>query len=133
MEKIIQSPQTQKKLSSCWPIIERINLVYIQKALINDKGWSEEDASLCHKYYKQYLYLKKEYGTKYALPPSLAIDEFWHLHIMDTIAYTDHCMSIFGYYLHHTPNYSPNNVPMDVNEEFKVTATLFSEVFNEKL
>ena len=122
-----------KKLSTSWSIIESIDLSNIQKALVSTYGWSEEDALLAHKYYKQYLYLKKEYGHQYLLPPSTVIDEFWHLHIIDTNSYMEHCIDIFGHYLHHTPSYSLYNVNIDINKEFEITKNLFFKIFNKKL
>lgn len=37
------------------------------------------------------------------LVPSCWVDDFWHLHILDTIKYAEDCNRFFGYFLHHFP------------------------------
>jgi hypothetical protein len=35
--------------------------------------------------------------------PCAIVDEIWHAHILDTLAYHEDCDAIFGEYLHHFP------------------------------
>jgi hypothetical protein len=33
----------------------------------------------------------------------VAVDKFWHQHILDTVGYARDCQLMFGYFLHHNP------------------------------
>jgi len=83
------------------PIIEKMTLY---------GGWLREDALLTSGYYRNYLFLRKKYNPNMesitpenAMPASGDVDEFWHMHILDTRQYISDCQSIFGGYLHHYP------------------------------
>jgi hypothetical protein len=65
-------------------------------------GWTDEEAGLVEEEYRRYLALKYLYPEK-ALPPHVYVDEFWHLHILDTEKYMEDCHEIFGEYIHHFP------------------------------
>jgi hypothetical protein len=65
-------------------------------------GWSVEKLRFVERQYKNWLFLRRKYEGE-TLPPSVAIDEFWHRHILDTRPYHRDCSRIFGYYLHHFP------------------------------
>jgi hypothetical protein len=52
--------------------------------------------------YRQFLKLAAKYPGV-PVVPSEAVDEFWHMHILDTQRYADDCASIFGYFVHHDP------------------------------
>jgi hypothetical protein len=66
------------------------------------KGWSPDRAEKAELKYRQFLFLSGIY-TDEIIVPSKDIDEFWHLHILDTKKYLDDCLSVFGYFLHHFP------------------------------
>lgn len=42
---------------------------------------------------------------KKLIRPSRAIDLVWHAHILDTVRYQADCERIFGYFLHHAPEF----------------------------
>ena len=52
--------------------------------------------------YRQFLKLAAKYPDA-PLVPSKEIDEFWHMHILDTQRYSADCERIFGYMIHHDP------------------------------
>lgn len=52
--------------------------------------------------YRQFLKLAAKYPDA-PLVPSKAVDEFWHMHILDTQRYSADCERIFGYMIHHDP------------------------------
>jgi hypothetical protein len=64
--------------------------------------WSLAYADNIGQQYVMFLKLCKLYPEK-VLAISRAIDEMWHMHILDTIKYHDDCEKLFGYYLHHYP------------------------------
>ena len=58
--------------------------------------------------YKRFLTLLIRYpGESFA--PTEFMDLMWHAHILDTKNYFDDCKAIFGYYMHHRPNFGPYN------------------------
>jgi hypothetical protein len=65
-------------------------------------GWSLEFVEKVAEEYRRYLELCKRFPDK-ALVPSCFVDDFWHLHILDTIKYANDCNMVFGYFLHHFP------------------------------
>jgi hypothetical protein len=52
--------------------------------------------------YRQFLKLAAKYPDA-PIVPSKAVDEFWHMHILDTQRYSVDCERIFGYMIHHDP------------------------------
>lgn len=65
-------------------------------------GWTLEQAQNIAEEYKKYLVLCLE-NPNMAVVPSGMVDDFWHLHILDTRKYQEDCQNIFGYFLHHFP------------------------------
>ena len=54
--------------------------------------------------YKKFLRLMvDEKGAWFT--PSKLVDELWHRHMLDTVAYCKFCARVNGDYLHHTPHY----------------------------
>lgn len=52
--------------------------------------------------YRQFLKLAAKHPDA-PLVPSKEVDEFWHMHILDTQRYSADCERIFGYMIHHDP------------------------------
>lgn len=65
-------------------------------------GWEQELAEEVAVMYRAFLFLCKTYPEE-TIVPIKEVDEFWHLHILDTQKYHKDCQNIFGYYLHHFP------------------------------
>ncbi len=84
-------------------VIKNIDFEPIIHRLMNEKKWPRRIAEHAVEMYQNYLYLKKVYGDKYALPPSKQIDEVWHAHILYTEKYAADCKAIFGKPLPHNP------------------------------
>lgn len=66
------------------------------------EGWSLEQVTAIEAEYRRFLFLMHKYPTEQAAP-LMAVDIFWHYHILDTLKYAEDCQSIFGYFLHHFP------------------------------
>jgi hypothetical protein len=90
-------------------LINTIDLNPVINRMVKISKWTLKEASLSAAQYRNFLFLKKKYGDKYSLPPSVDIDEFWHNHILNTKKYFNDCEIIFGKYLHHTPHHGENN------------------------
>jgi len=66
--------------------------------------WSKKSAVKAVELYRNFLLLKKKYGSQHQLPPSYEIDEAWHAHILHTEDYMTFCNHVFGGFLHHHPH-----------------------------
>ncbi|ANJ96313.1 hypothetical protein ADP72_14110 [Serratia plymuthica] len=98
--------------------------------------WSSDEFCLTEQYYKNFLYLNKKYGREVkVIVPSLAIDEFWHHHILDTRSYITDCNHIFGYYFHHYPYFGMRSDEdyKNLNEAFEITQIIYEEEFGERI
>jgi hypothetical protein len=67
-----------------------------------DKRWPREYAEYLATEYKKFLTLLVKYPDE-TIAPTNEVDEFWHLHILDTRKYAADCESVFGYFIHHFP------------------------------
>lgn len=65
-------------------------------------GWTLEFTKRVATEYKRYLTLCLE-NPDFPMVPSTFVDNFWHLHILDTQKYAEDCETVFGYFLHHFP------------------------------
>jgi hypothetical protein len=67
------------------------------------EGWSLEQANAVEFEYRRFLCIIKLFPDAQTAP-LLAVDTFWHYHILDTMKYAADCEQIFGYFLHHSPD-----------------------------
>ena len=65
-------------------------------------GWSLDFTRAVAEEYRKYLVICLE-NPDAPVVPSNVIDDFWHLHILDTQKYSEDCEAYFGYFLHHFP------------------------------
>ncbi len=85
-----------------------IDNLYLNRIIIKSMdqysgyGWSANVAFQLANLYRAFLFLYKTYPDE-IIVPTKEVDEFWHLHILDTRNYIADCETIFGYYLHHYP------------------------------
>ena len=105
------------KLQNLPKIVQELDLEpIIVKAMDKESGygWSLEYALTMEKEYKRYLTLCLEYPD-YSVVTSKQVDEFWHLHILDTLKYQEDCFRIFGYFLHHFPYFGMRDQQDETN------------------
>lgn len=95
--------QTALNVEQATQYILAMDFTPIVNKLVNHMGWSKSHAIETCTMYRRFLILHKKYGHTHTLPPSEDIDEFWHMHILDTKRYRVDCETIFGYYLEHYP------------------------------
>lgn len=65
-------------------------------------GWTKEYALQVSEEYLKFLQLCFDNPDESIVPSSI-VDDFWHLHILDTQKYQEDCIKHFGYFLHHFP------------------------------
>lgn len=76
----------------------------IVKALDEEEGpgWKLSQALAIAEEYRRFLQLCVENPDE-PIVPAAAVDDFWHLHILDTQKYAEDCQQALGYFLHHFP------------------------------
>jgi hypothetical protein len=118
-------------------IAKTLNLDSVLFKLCHERGdqkWPLAKARAVEQDYRKWLFLHQQFpGTK--LVPTADIDEMWHTHILDTMAYANDCQAMFGHFLHHYP-YAGMVGSDDMNSHMAnaaATADLFFRTFGEQL
>jgi hypothetical protein len=93
-----------KDIATMWSAIDELDFERIKAKLVHPHGgaMSLEAVERAEAGYRQFLKLAAKYPDV-PVVPSEAVDEFWHMHILDTRRYAADCERIFGYILHHDP------------------------------
>ena len=121
---------SQDKIDETMAVINSLDFTPISFKLEAEYGWSKESLSMALPLYKQWLALQACYKT-YSIAPSTFIDEYWHMHILDTRKYMEDCQLVFGEYLHHFPYFGLRNEQdaKELNEGFELTKKLYQHHF----
>lgn len=82
--------------------IAALDLECVKYKLVTEDGWPLEKADHVEKHYKAFLFACAA-QPEYIAIPSKEVDDFWHVHILDTHKYHADCDAILGRYLHHYP------------------------------
>jgi|SRR5579871_6061091 len=114
--------------------IQTLDFSQIIDKLVDHMGWARGHAVEAAELYKKFLFLQRKYGHLYTLPPSEDIDEFWHMHILDTKRYRKDCEVIFGRILEHYPYLGIDESTNfeDLERAFGKTHELFALEFNKE-
>lgn len=136
METLIAEKQTNLLLGIDNEVLnldfERIKF----KLLVKEDGeaWSKEKIDLAEIEYRKYLTLIKLYPKK-SIVPSKLMDEFWHMHILDTKAYREDCNLIFGRFIDHFPYFGiyGEEDRQNLLEHFEETKSLYQKHFSREL
>lgn len=118
-------------------IANELNLDAVIFKLCHERGdakWSLARARKAVEDYRRWLFLHKIY-PKAKLVPTQDIDEVWHTHILDTMAYGPDCERMFGHFLHHFP-YAGMRGATDMSSHqvnAAETARLYRQTFGEDL
>jgi hypothetical protein len=84
---------------------ELINLTNVRRKLADPeegKGYDEAQLDRMEAEYRRYLALQLAFPDADIVPCKI-VDEMWHQHILDTMAYALDCEALFGRFLHHYP------------------------------
>jgi hypothetical protein len=86
------------------PLVATVDLTNIRMLLSRYNRWGPKFADAVEIEYKRFMTLHR-WNAAPDLPivPTSTVDEMWHTHILDTQAYADDCIRIFGSFLHHFP------------------------------
>jgi hypothetical protein len=90
--------------TAMWSAIEELDFERIKAKLLHKHrgAVTEDDIARAEAGYRQFLKIIAKYPDA-PVVPSEAVDEFWHMHILDTQRYGADCERIFGYMVHHDP------------------------------
>ena len=100
---------SQKNIQNTMDLLNSISFETISFKLEKEYMWSSEATCRALVLYKQWLALQKYYPNL-SFAPSELVDEYWHMHILDTRKYMEDCALIFGEYLHHYPYFGLTEV-----------------------
>jgi len=82
--------------------VNNIDFVPHGYKLQKEYSWSESKINYTINLYKEWLVLQVLYEDL-SFAPSELVDEFWHIHILDTRKYMNDCNLIKGEFIHHYP------------------------------
>lgn len=113
--------------------VNTLNFVPHCYKLEKEYGWSNEKINHSVKLYKEWLTLQVHYSNL-SFAPSELVDEFWHVHILDTRKYMADCEIINGAFIHHYPYFGlTEQENEDVLESgFQLTKALYKHHFNRE-
>jgi len=123
---------SQIKIDEAMAVVNSLKFNQMNNKLINEYGWSKEDISLGNKSYKRYLVLSACY-PELKLVPTVKLDEYWHMHILDTKKYMEDCQLVFGRYMHHYPYFGIEGDGDYANKCFILTKKLFIKHFGDEI
>lgn len=86
--------------------VEALDFSLQTRKMVETMGWLPEAVALMEGQYRDFLVLSaavKRVGLKMEIVPNRAIDEFWHMHVLDTAKYAADCQAVFGEMFHHFP------------------------------
>lgn len=113
-----------------------LDLSELEQRLVHRFGWPSRKVKMLSLEYKRFLFLIQKEGQKgpeaLSLSPSEQIDEFWHMHILDTKKYQEDSKKLFGNFLHHDPGNTKEFSTEHANG-FDLFQRLYKEEFREEL
>lgn len=86
--------------------VNSLDFALQKRKMVEVFGWHEDVVNAMEEQYRKFLALSKALDAcsiDVKIVPTRLIDEFWHLHIMDTEKYHNDCAAVFNGYFHHYP------------------------------
>jgi len=123
---------SQAKIDEVMIVVNCLNFEQMDSKLIKTYGWSEIDVSSIRKTYRKWLVLSACYPDL-KLVPTMKLDEYWHMHILDTKKYMEDCQLIFGRYMHHYPYFGLESDSDYSDKCFILTKELFKKHFEDNI
>jgi len=84
-------------------VVKSLDLSVVKARLMRESCWDETRANTAVTEYKRFLIMSKLSDAGATVKPCKDVDEVWHTHILFTRMYHRDCETVFGRYLHHTP------------------------------
>ncbi|MBP5857997.1 hypothetical protein KAJ83_13345 [Marivibrio halodurans] len=98
----------RSSLAEARALVDTLEFTLQSRKMIETMGWLPEAISIMEGQYRDFLSLSvaiKSLGFKIDIVPNRVIDEFWHMHVLDTEKYKSDCERVFGEMFHHYPYY----------------------------
>lgn len=98
------------------------------------ESWSFEKIEVAEREYKRFFMLVYMHPNEIIVPNKL-MDEMWHKHILDTRAYRQDCLNVFGTFIDHYPYYGINGEDdhQNLERDFEKTKVLYFKAFGEEM
>lgn len=98
--------------------------------LASENQWSKSYAQRCFVEYKRFIFLAATEG--FAVTPSDAIDQVWHLHLSYTKSYwQDMCGGILSKSIHHNPTRGGEDESVKFKQQYQKTLDRYQCVFEQ--
>lgn len=121
-----------EEMSSAMELVSKLDFTQMNNKLVSFYEWSAEMVALMDNYYKKWLAIHACY-PELATAPNEVLDNYWHMHILDTKKYMNDCQEVFGQYFHHYPYFGLEGDSSDLNDAFNLTNQLFEHHFGHTL
>ena len=96
------------------------------------QGLAEAELDVMEREYRRFLALHLAFPEADIVPCKL-VDEMWHRHILDTIAYRHDCDALFGRFLDHFPYFGMrgDEDAQALNDAYADTIERYRDAFGE--
>jgi len=117
---------------TCADDLESLHLDrYLRKlAQREPDAWSPDRLQLAAREYARFLRLRQLHPETPLVPTEL-MDAVWHEHILNTRAYFEDMIRLFGRFLHHEPEYPGEPSDSDMQAGIAETTRLYLAAFSE--
>jgi len=113
-----------------FPLDDPTHAVPFSTRLRCEQGWSSAFTSRVLDEYRRFLFLTATHDE--LIVPSEAVDQAWHLHMLDTRAYWDElCGRVAGRPIHHTPSRGGATEDTRHADGYEATLRRYREAFDE--
>ena len=113
-----------------FPLDDPAHAVPFSTRLRCEQGWSSAFTSRVLDEYRRFLFLTATHDE--LIVPSEAVDQAWHLHMLDTRAYWDElCGRAAGRPIHHTPSRGGATEDTRHADAYEATLRCYREAFDE--
>lgn len=112
---------------------QRLDLTNLRMKLADPeegKGYSKDRLDLMEAEYRKFLAMHLAFPEMEVVPCGI-VDEMWHNHILDTIAYRADCDALFGKFLDHFPYFGlrgPNDA-VALSDAYEKTLETYIQCF----
>jgi len=123
---------SKNEMSEAMARVNILNFEQMNDKIADSYNWSKEEVSLMSDYYKKWLALHICYKNV-SIAPNERLDQYWHMHILDTRKYMKDCDIVFGKYFHHYPYFGLEGDKQALSDGFDLTNVLFENHFSHTL
>jgi hypothetical protein len=126
---------SKEEIEQAKKLVNSLDFFQQNEKLMTNYNWPSDKVIETEAIYKDWLVLHAVYDENIALAPNEDLDDYWHMHILDTQKYMKDCQHVFGKYLHHYPYFGLTEVETQdlLNRGYELTQELFLLHFGYEL